>query len=70
MSFHSKVDSKIEQEWIILNIKGFHYGRGGEYERTYANINKMEQIYFVSYYSMTDCYFNREESYCRLMKRN
>ena len=55
---------------MILNIKGFHYGSGGEYERIYVNINKMEQIYFVSHYSMTDCYINREEAFYRLMRRN
>ena len=51
----SKVDSKVQADWETLNPKGFHYGSGGEYERTYVDINKKDQMYFVSHYSMTDC---------------
>ena len=66
----SKVDSKVQADWETLNPKGFHYGSGGEYERTYVDINKKDQMYFVSHYSMTDCCEDRAEAYCRLMTRN
>ena len=66
----SKVDSKVQADWETLNPKGFHYGSGGQYEREYVNINKKDQMYFVSHYSMTDCCEDRAEAYCRLMTRN
>ena len=70
MISRTKVDPKIERDWSTLNPKGFHYGSGGEYERTYVDINKKDQMYFVSHYSMTDCCEDRAEAYCRLMTRN
>ena len=66
----SKVDSKVQADWETLNPKGFHYGSGGEYERTYVDIDKKDQMYFVSHYSMTDCCQDRAQVYCRLMTRN
>ena len=66
----TKVDPKIERDWSTLNPKGFRYGSGGEYERVYVDINKKDQMYFVSHYSMTDCCEDRAEAYCRLMTRN
>ena len=66
----SKVDSKVQADWVTLNPKGFNYGSGGEYERTYVDINKKDQMYFVTHYSMTDCCEDRAEAYSRLMTRN
>jgi hypothetical protein len=66
----SKVDSKVQADWETLNPKGFHYGSGGEYEREYIDIDKKDQMYFVSHYSMTDCCQDRAQVYCRLMTRN
>ena len=66
----SKVDSKVQADWETLNPKGFHYGSGGEYEREYVDIDKKDQMYFVSHYSMTDCCQDRAQVYCRLMTRN
>ena len=66
----SKVDSKVQADWVTLNPKGFHYGSGGQYERVYVDINKKDQMYFVTHYSMTDCCEDRAEAYCRLMTRN
>ncbi len=54
MIIWSKVNLKIKQDWIRLNPKGFHYGSGGD-KKEYVDINKKEQKYFVSHYSMIDC---------------
>ncbi len=65
----SRVDSKIEADWNKLNPKGFTYGSGGEYEREYIDINKKDQMYFVSHYSMSQCCEDRAEIYGRVMTK-
>ena len=65
----SRVDSKIEADWNKLNPKGFSYGSGGEYEREYMDINKKDQMYFVSHYSMSQCCEDRAEIYGRVMTK-
>ena len=65
----SRVDSKIEADWNKLNPKGFTYGSGGEYERVYIDINKKDQMYFVSHYSMSQCCEDRAEIYGRVMTK-
>jgi len=65
----SRVDPGIEADWNKLNPKNFKYGRGGEYERVYMDINKKDQMYFVSHYSMSQCCEDRAETYSRLMTK-
>jgi hypothetical protein len=65
----SRVDPKIEADWCKLNPSNFIYGKGGEYERIYIDINKKDKIYFVSHYSMSQCCSDRAEIYSRLMTK-
>ena len=69
MVSRSKVDPGIEADWSKLNPSNFTYGRGGEYERVYIDINKKDQMYFVSHYSMSQCCEDRAETYSRLMTK-
>ena len=66
----SRVDSQIERDWSKLNPSNFQYGSGGEYERVYMDINKKDNVYFVSHYSMSQCCEDRAEIYSRLMTKN
>ena len=66
----SRVDSQIERDWSKLNPSNFQYGSGGEYERVYMNIDKKDNVYFVSHYSMSQCCEDRAEIYSRLMTKN
>jgi hypothetical protein len=65
----SRVDPKIEADWCKLNPSNFIYGKGGEYERIYIDINNKDKKYFVSHYSMSQCCSDRAEIYSRLMTK-
>jgi hypothetical protein len=69
MVSRSRVDPRIEADWSKLNPRDFKYGSGGEYERVYMDINKKDQMYFVSHYSMSQCCEDRAEIYGRLMTK-
>ena len=70
MISHSRVDNAIESDWSKLNPPGFQYGSGGEYERVYVDINKKDNMYFVTHYAMSQCCEDRAETYARLMTKN